>query len=50
MMNNLLELYGGACDMFVRPQRVTYSIDMLGPSQFRLGKEVFVREDLQVGT
>jgi len=48
MMNNLLELYGGACDMFVRPQRVTYSIDMLGPSQFRLGKEVFVREDLQL--
>lgn len=47
-MNSILELYSGACDMFVRPGRSNYTVDMLGPSTFKLGNEYFIRQDFQV--
>ena len=49
MMNSVLELYAGACDMFVRPTRAEYSKEMLGPSEFTLNGTKMVREDLTVG-
>jgi hypothetical protein len=48
-METISALYAGASDMFVRPPRTNYAIEMLGPPRFRVGSEYFVREDIQVG-
>eukprot|EP00011_Vannellida_sp_DIVA3-517-6-12_P002916 CAMPEP_0114628432 /NCGR_PEP_ID=MMETSP0168-20121206/12818_1 /TAXON_ID=95228 ORGANISM="Vannella sp., Strain DIVA3 517/6/12" /NCGR_SAMPLE_ID=MMETSP0168 /ASSEMBLY_ACC=CAM_ASM_000044 /LENGTH=482 /DNA_ID=CAMNT_0001839815 /DNA_START=63 /DNA_END=1508 /DNA_ORIENTATION=- len=47
-MAQLLELYNAACDMFIRPQRMQYPVEALGPRCFMRGGRKYVREDLEL--
>ena len=42
----IMALYNGACDMFIRPQRAEYSEEQLGKSKFILFGYECAREDL----
>ena len=47
-MNAVIELYNGACDMFIRPQRMKYDPLLLGPTSFKIGDKECCRQDIKV--
>eukprot|EP00931_Biecheleriopsis_adriatica_P041802 TRINITY_DN23849_c0_g1_i1.p1 TRINITY_DN23849_c0_g1~~TRINITY_DN23849_c0_g1_i1.p1 ORF type:complete len:505 (+),score=111.56 TRINITY_DN23849_c0_g1_i1:84-1598(+) len=47
-MWRLTDIYDMLWKMVIRPPRDLYALDELGPEKFRLGKKIYIRQDLQL--
>jgi len=45
-MSVISQTYENLCNLIIRPPRYVYSLDELGPTQFRIGNVSYIREDL----